>query len=353
MQPTIHLKNSWTEQEISQLQTILEMYHIGTETTWTITCSKLSGWLCNTTYKIETDSGKYILQQVAPAMPEHITKDIAVITSHLSKKWRQIPLLKKNKHWERESLHKDGSKRRMCTYVPNHDSLSTQEMLKNVYHAGKLLAEFHADIRDLTHTFVSPWFENFHNTPFYIQKLGKLLPDFAEHFPDLMEDILYVTERWDERIHESSFGNHIIHADAKLANVLFDASWKAFTIIDFDTLMHGNPMMDLGDMLRSCLHDDGDAIITFNEQQIKDIITWYYDFSDLQESMSYETFYAHALHSLMVLLIEQGTRNFIDIVEDYYYSPSSPKFSSRRERNTAMATNHIVLAKRIEQLIRT
>ena len=49
---------------------------------------------------------------------------------------------------------------------------------------------------------------------------------------------------------EGSLRNSIIHADPKLQNILFQKG-KAIAFIDFDTVMRGSYLIDLGDGLRS------------------------------------------------------------------------------------------------------
>lgn len=54
----------------------------------------------------------------------------------------------------------------------------------------------------------------------------------------------------------------VVHNDAKIANVLFDAEGRATTVIDLDTVMPGTLLYDFGDLVRSCTSretEDGQA----------------------------------------------------------------------------------------------
>lgn len=101
----------------------------------------------------------------------------------------------------------------------------------------------------------------FHILSTYVEELGSL----RSRDPRLPE-CAYVDEALKEI---SSIGEptQIIHGDCKIGNLLFDPEFpRVLKIVDLDTLMHGSPSWDFGDLVRSVL--SGIELHVTSDQQL-------------------------------------------------------------------------------------
>ncbi len=128
----------------------------------------------------------------------------------------------------------------------------------------------------------------------------------------------------------------IAHNDAKLDNVLLDSRTGAVrAVIDFDTVMPGSPLFDLGDLLRtvpvSVGEDEPDSSLVTIDRGLVDAVVdgFLVGYTGLADS-------EHVLVQAAgwVLAMEQGIRYLTDYLEhDRYYSVSRPDQNLRRAQN--------------------
>lgn len=101
---------------------------------------------------------------------------------------------------------------------------------------------------------------NFHNVSYRKLQLTQSLKDAEPNRLKQAKPILERLEKfdWIEQYFvkiQAKLPLRIVHMDAKISNVLFDANGKVLNIIDFDTLMPGTLLSDAGDLVRSMACD--------------------------------------------------------------------------------------------------
>ncbi|AZA55423.1 aminoglycoside phosphotransferase family protein [Chryseobacterium sp. G0201] len=81
---------------------------------------------------------------------------------------------------------------------------------------------------------------------------------------------LSLPNKWIEMVKNNDLPKRIVHADAKISNILFDESHKALAVIDLDTVMISTILYDFGTMIQSYTNmtneDDGSAENNFNTE---------------------------------------------------------------------------------------
>ncbi len=135
---------------------------------------------------------------------------------------------------------------------------------------------------------------------------------------------------------ESEGPGQLIHGDPKFDNFLFDEEGRAQALIDWDTLMSGNPLIDVGDMARSmCRLSDG----TFCAHRFAKLCAAYRETAGTNQSDE------EVLGATKLITLELAARFLIDYVENTYFSWDKEKFTSRRESNLAAAQKYLAYYK--------
>lgn len=87
---------------------------------------------------------------------------------------------------------------------------------------------------------------------------------------EITNQFLSLPNQWIEMVKDNQFPKRIIHADAKISNILFDKNHKALAVIDLDTVMVSTILYDFGTMIQSYTNmtneDDGSAEDNFNPE---------------------------------------------------------------------------------------
>ena len=223
------------------------------------TVTTIHSGLINSTFKIETDQGEFILQKINQ-------KVFPNTSALLNNKERVIHYLKgigfptisyiANK--EGLTYTYDGDEVwQLSVYIPS----KIKEIISSPIIAEKLgtyLANFHKVLLD-----------------FPIDELEFTIPDFhntIKRFNDFQESIKHANQQRLEQAKESivflknnfnfikeiatkiDLGEiplRVVHNDTKIGNMLFDENDDIICIIDFDTIMPGSILHDVGDALRS------------------------------------------------------------------------------------------------------
>ena len=116
--------------------------------------SPLGKGLINSTWLVETDDTRFVLQCVNPIFPAEINIDIDVLTRHVAQHGlvtcRIVPSVG-GELW----THCADQTWRLLTFIDgvSHDSLTAPAQAES---AGALLAGFHRAVLDLDHEFTSP-----------------------------------------------------------------------------------------------------------------------------------------------------------------------------------------------------
>lgn len=306
---------------------------------------KISGGMCNQTYKITTEKEIFILQQLNAIFDKEIIDTVDIISIQMKKFGWRVPLLKKTKFNENYLVDTDKRLWRMYKYVSGRVIKNTSDF-NLLYQFGATLSKFHKDLAkiDIDIPFVIP---HFHDTVFFINKLKDLELHFKKTelstFYPVIKQLLDFSETMPFC---PNFPQQIIHGDPRLENFLVDIKGNPFTLIDFDTFMKSSIFIDIGDLLRSINMDSELASPCFQMENTKKLLQGYLSQADSDESF----FYDNALIAFKQITLELCCRFFIDVVENRYFSWNAEKYDSRQAHNAVRALAHFRLYNEIKDL---
>lgn len=311
-------------------------------------CETIQSGLINSTYKIETTNGTFILQKmnqkVFPNTKALLNNKIK-ITRFLNENKFPTQTFVPNKNGKFYTVFEEAIWQ-VSVFIPSviHDRILSEEIASEV---GTYLAKFHQALLN-----------------FPISELEYTIPDFhntVKRFYDFEESIKQATlERVNTAKDSIAFLNHnykkiekvaiainagitplrVVHNDTKVGNMLFDKNGSILTIIDFDTVMPGSIFHDIGDALRTGTN-------TSNEEE-KDLTKVCFDIkiyeafmkSYIQKASSFMTLEEaqNIQFSLPLILFEQACRFLGDYLNnDRYYS------TNYKEQNLVRAKTQIKL----------
>ncbi|MDP5170949.1 MAG: aminoglycoside phosphotransferase family protein [Bacteroidia bacterium] len=132
----------------------------------------------------------------------------------------------------------------------------------------------------------------------------------------------------------------IIHADAKIDNLLFDSvTHEPSFVVDLDTVMPGYLWMDLGDMIRSmaCSLPEGDPNISEVAVVPEIMETIFHQYQAAMTGWITEAEQSSLLAGAELILFEQALRFLADFLAgDLYYPISYPEENLVRAQNQLM-----------------
>ena len=222
-----------------------------------VSVKRIESGLINTTFVLNSKANSYILQAInTKVFPNHEKglENILTVGNWLKSKnyHYSFPLpikgeyLKlKNKVW------------RLMPFVKNSISYSQVSSLGQVKRAANCLGELYHHLSDFNAENLSTTLPNFHNGKSIIKKFEEALLNgsqqkllFAKNLISEISNELPILRKWDEVC--NSMPIRVVHYDTKINNFLFDKKTdEVLAIIDFDTLMPGCVLSDIGDMIRT------------------------------------------------------------------------------------------------------
>ena len=244
-----------------------------------LSITPIENGLINHTYLVETESGKFILQQVNTLIfknpkaiqNNHLKINEILDRSGYSKKTvKIIPTLSNHLLFE-----KNNEAWRMLEFLENSVTFLKPSSTEIAFEATKCLSEFYKTINQET-IILEETFPDFINFEKRIIDFKRALIQKTERKEKAEKDINFILEhlslpdKWIELQNQKSLPNRVIHADPKISNILFDKENKAIAVIDLDTMMNGTILYDFGDMIRSYTNnsdeDEGAVSDNFNAE---------------------------------------------------------------------------------------
>jgi hypothetical protein len=227
----------------------------------------------------ERGEPRYLLQRLNPAVfPDgaRVMENVANITRHIGRRleaagiadWRRRTLTltpaREGTAWHREP---DGVYWRLYHFIPRS---RTYTRARTAAQAGMVAQAFGAFLRLVADYRGPPLHETirgFHDTAARFAALdAAVCDDVRGRVAHARAEIERVERRRDlagvlpPLIRSGRVPTRVVHNDAKMANVLFDASTGApLCVIDLDTVMPGSALHDFGDLVRSTVspaHED-------------------------------------------------------------------------------------------------
>lgn len=146
---------------------------------------------------------------------------------------------------------------RLCRYIPQSKSLSelTPQTARS---AGEAFGRFEEILSDIPEGVLGDTIVNFHNMSFRLGELRDAVNRDAEGRYAKVKDLVNKLEsRADKMVlqeqlyAQGKLPKRTIHCDTKVDNVLFDEDDHVLCVVDWDTVMPGFILSDVGDFIRT------------------------------------------------------------------------------------------------------
>lgn len=146
---------------------------------------------------------------------------------------------------------------RVCLFIPDSTSLS-ELTTESARYAGEAFGEFEEMLSEIPEGVLGDTIVDFHSMPFRLRQLREALSadpvGRAASVSDLVAEIEYRADDMliQERLYaEGKLPKRTIHCDTKVDNVLFDRGGQVLCVVDWDTVMPGFILSDVGDFIRT------------------------------------------------------------------------------------------------------
>lgn len=313
------------------------------------TITPITNGLINTTYIVENrDSDqKFILQKIN----NQVFKDAnTIIINHL-----QINCLLQSNGYQLDIIHPISSSTqeflihdeneqswRMQSYIENSFTFITVPSVQTAFEAAKTFSYFldiinTGDLIEIKETLSN--FLNFEKRiADYKNSLKNTDPQLIEKAKteiEITDQFLSLPDKWIEMVKTNQLPKRIIHADAKISNVLFDEDHHALAVIDLDTVMISTILYDFGTMIQSYTNttneDDGSAENNFNPEIYEAVKEGF--LFHLKEKLTPEES-ENLDYAAQVAIYIQEIRFLTDYLNgSTYYSTKYPEHNLDRTRN--------------------
>ena len=294
-----------------------------------ITLKRLFSGHINETYKLDCESGSYILQKVNSMVfknPVFVMENIELVSAHIRKK-----LSEKGEDFSRRMvcylysegvnyyIDEAGSLWRMYRFIDNSVSYERLESMTLVRNFGRLLGNVHMMLSDIPAGKLKVTIENFHNTEKRLSLvLGADSKEYGEELGFFKRMMKYA-----RMFNDMEHALKVVHNDAKCSNVLFDNTGRGAAMIDWDTVMPGYTAYDFGDAVRSSCCIEGH----FDLERFRVFSEGYFS--------GYKIRVSEAEYALACLNVtsELAARYFYDFLsEGSYFGDKSPEQKLSRTR---------------------
>jgi aminoglycoside phosphotransferase (APT) family kinase protein len=258
-------------------------------------------------------------------------ENVARVTRHLRGPLRLVPTLEGATFFEDDR----GGVWRLYGFIEHAVTRAEPTGPGDAERAARAFGAFQRSLVDLPGPRLHETIPHFHDTPRRLDALEHAVQcDVAHHASGARPEIAQVRARSGlapilvQAAARGAVPERIVHNDAKLANVLFDAtSDEALCVVDLDTVMPGLGLYDFGDLVRSmatrAAEDERDTGRVRVEPELFEAIARGYlaGAGDLLTRAERELLVAGA----EVIVFEQAVRFLIDHLEgDRYYRVARP-----------------------------
>ncbi|MGG5208182.1 phosphotransferase enzyme family protein [Chryseobacterium sp. MIQD13] len=262
----------------------MELKQIVTGFTGTENCSiiPITNGLINTTYLVENHDSKekFILQKINTEVfkfPEIISHNHLLINEMLENGNYSLQLVKPKEALSGNFIIKDenGESWRMLGFIEDTKTFFKIPDIKTAYESAKAVGSFLNTVNPETLPDIQTPIADFINFEKRIldyqtslQHADEDLLKNAASEIEIMNELLFLPQKWIEMEKENLLPKRIIHGDPNVRNILFDETSQPLAVIDLDTVTISTILYDFGDMARSYTNtldeDNGYAYNNFN-----------------------------------------------------------------------------------------
>jgi thiamine kinase-like enzyme len=184
----------------------------------------------------------------------------------------------------------DGGWWRLIPFVKNTFTCETAENPEQAYQTANSFGNLTRLLHGVSVTKFQTILSNFHNLSFREWQFNETVASATIERVEAAKELLkakksfaHITAEFESIQQQKLLPIRIFHTDAKISNILFSKSTRLpVCIVDYDTLMPGTILSDVGDMLRSMtsdtLEDEADlSKIKFREAFVANMLNGYLD----------------------------------------------------------------------------
>jgi Ser/Thr protein kinase RdoA (MazF antagonist) len=317
----------------------------------------ISNGLINSTWKIVTTDGDYILQQLNTKVftePLNVAGNIELLSQHA----RRFPTYTfvhpvSTINGETCFTLNGTDYYRMFPFIPGSSTINKVSSADEAYEASRQFGAFTTIFSGIDTAKLNVTIPGFHDlqwrhqqfvtateigNPSRIRQSDHLIKRLNAH-TDIVATYLKI-------LSDPHFKKRVTHHDTKISNVLFDQNKKGICVIDLDTVMPGYFISDVGDMMRTYLsptteEDDDFRQITVRRDVFEAIVQGYLEQMQGVLTAAEKTVFAYSGSFLTYM---QALRFMADYLNnDVYYGSRYPG------HNYTRAENQLVLLERLEE----
>lgn len=315
--------------------------------------SPFGSGLIHRTFFLQHAEGDFILQEMNHKVfkkPEVVMQNIQLVASHLKEKKypKSILTIRPSVDGHLFLKMKNGTYWRVFDFIKDTQYFSKANSTTHVYKTGQSFGEFLFYLKDLPIDKIEPSIPDFHNVDLRFKKLKKIIGDDSN--PRVLKCKKEIEEllSWGfliEKINALPLPTRIVHADPKINNLLFDKNEEVKAVIDWDTIMPGNVLLDFGDLVRTMACTLDEESVDFENVKISKP---YFEalkkgFLEKTESWLTEVEKDNLMLGAQVIIYEQAIRFLTDYLEgDVYYKITDEENNWNRAKNQMMLLHSIL-----------
>ena len=319
--------------------------------------------LINRSFKVTSKLNGYsfLLQEINKNVfpePGHVQSNYELLWKHLQSE--KIPfVIPQPKYFPDDSaLYCDSHDNywRVFEFIYDGQTFKTAQTADQAHMVAQTFGSFTASFEDLDLSMLHITIPDFHNLSARYRQFQQSI--HSGHYERLIKAADIINELknreryasfFDVLTESDAFRKRVTHHDAKIENVLFDATTgNVICPVDFDTVMPGYIFSDLGDMIRtmSCCKDENSIVVkevSIRKDFYDAIVSGYLSVMEHQLSDA-EKKYLHFSGLMMTYM--QALRFLTDYLSgDIYYK------TDYREQNLDRAKNQLILLKNLEEFL--
>ncbi len=277
---------------------------------------RLTSGLLQQTWRLETEQGIFIAQNLHPIFTPEVTQDGQIISCYLRSQGFPTPEYLTTQQGDLH-LFLGSDRWRVMTCLPGITH-AVPPSLDHLYQVGSIVGEMHQALAEFEYEFTFQ-IPHFHDTAYLWRQLRDLDMD-----PAGISEAEFLLEMVPDRFLPEDLPRQIIHGDLKLVNFLFDDQGQVTGILDLDTLMIHSLYVEMGDALRSWTKRGAQ----FDPESFQASLQGYQASGALSQ-LDPELL----LRGFQLITLELGMRFLIDVVEDDYFDWDPEHYPDRRSHN--------------------
>lgn len=310
--------------------------------------SLFGGGLINNTWKVSTEKGDFILQQINTdifSSPDQIINNIVSIKDYLHQTSPEYLFVGPIKTVSGQSvLNTDGYTFRVFPFVKESVTIDKVEHPKQAFQAAKQFGKFTRMLSNFDPAALHTPLPDFHNLSLRVEQYQEAI-GFAEPEKLLLADWaiseinkqMEIAEHYHEVLAQSILQTKIFHHDTKISNVLLHQdTGLGLCVIDLDTVMPGYFISDVGDMMRTYLspvtEEETDfELINIRTEIFEAIYSGY--MSEMEEVLTQAENHLF-IYAGQFMIFMQALRFLTDFLRgDTYYRAAYPNHNLNRALN--------------------